>query len=102
MFGKSRFPSEAPCSCGAEHAAEPTRRVGVMVRGTLDVEDGALGLGQEAQEEATVPDLWGGCHDGAHHTLGSWPPKLVGFGSSLGWGAAVVVRERYAFLSVRR
>lgn len=33
VFGKSQFPSEAPCSCGAEHAAEPTRRVGVMVRG---------------------------------------------------------------------
>ena len=66
------------------------------------MEDGALGFGQGAQEEAAVPDLWGGCHDGVHHALGSWCPRLVGFGSSLGWGAAVVIRERYAFLSVRR
>ena len=39
VFGKSRFPSEAPCSCGAEYAADPARRVGGMVRGTLDVQD---------------------------------------------------------------
>lgn len=50
-----------------------------------------------AQEEATVPDLWGGCRDGVHHALGSWRPRLVGFGSSLGWEAAAVVRGRYAF-----
>ena len=101
-FGNSRLPSEAPCLRGAEDPAEPARWAGVMVRGAVHVEAAALQLGRGTQEEAPASGLHGGCHDGVHHALGSWLPRLAGLDTSLGWKGTVVVRERCIFQLVRR
>lgn len=48
MFRKSGSPSAAPCRCGAKNLTEPKCRFGVMVRGTLKVEDMDGGALEEA------------------------------------------------------
>lgn len=100
VVGKSRLPLEAPCSYGAKNPAEPTHRVGVMARGALNLEGGALELGWGAREEAAASGLDGGCQDGVRHAFGSWLPRLIGFDTSPGWGS-IVVRERCIFPLVR-